>query len=64
MEPEVEARLDADIELEELLEITVARVNDEVASVLTNASALFQEPTVLDMLKERPKLVSEQCKGK
>jgi len=55
----VEARLDADIELEELLEITVARVNDEVASVLTNASALFQEPTVLDMLKERPKLVSE-----
>jgi hypothetical protein len=49
--------LDADLELEELLEVTVSRVALEVASVLAEAAALFQQPTVLEMLKERPKLV-------
>jgi hypothetical protein len=54
----MEARLDADIDMEELLEVTVSRYESEVLEPFDKLVGLFQQPTVLDMLKERPKLVA------
>ena len=58
LEPEVEVRLDADIEAEDLLEATVLRFQGDVLAPLDEAVMLFKQPTVLDMLKERPRLLA------
>ena len=58
VEAEAELRLDADIEMEELLEVTVARYRDEVAAPLSSALELFAQKPVLAMVQERPKLVA------
>ena len=55
---EVEARLDLDLETEDVLEATHGRWAAEVTRPLDLAAALFTQPTVLAMIKERPAVVA------
>ncbi len=54
----MELRLDGDTETEEKLDHVVARWELEVVAPLAEALKLFSQPAVLDMAKERPKLVA------
>jgi hypothetical protein len=58
IEGEIEARLDADIDVEEALEATVEKYMNEIKIPLDELIALFKQPTVLEMFKERPTLLA------
>lgn len=58
VEGEVEARLDEDIEIEEKVEGIVVTWDREVVAPITETLLLFTQPTTLELIKERPKLVA------